>query len=154
MKKSSVCIKIVSIALVSLMAVGANIILPSEAEARRDGVHRGGGGGGNHGRGGGGRTHVNHRSKNVNIHKNVNVNVNRHGGGGHHGGGYYRNDGRFIAGAITGIAIGSIITAASMPPSCTTTVYANATYRQCGNTWYQPQYSGTSVQYVVVGRPY
>ena len=27
------------------------------------------------------------------------------------------------------------------------------TYQNCGGTWYQPQYVGTSVQYVVVTAP-
>jgi hypothetical protein len=26
-------------------------------------------------------------------------------------------------------------------------------YQQCGSYWYQPQYSGTTVQYVVVNPP-
>jgi hypothetical protein len=28
------------------------------------------------------------------------------------------------------------------------------TYQQCGGTWYQPQYVGNDVQYVVVNAPY
>jgi hypothetical protein len=39
------------------------------------------------------------------------------------------------------------------PPSCSATVVGNVTYQQCGNTWYQPRYSGTQVTYVVVNPP-
>ena len=28
-----------------------------------------------------------------------------------------------------------------------------ASYYQCGSTWYQPQYAGSDVQYVVVNAP-
>lgn len=37
---------------------------------------------------------------------------------------------------------------------CTTTYYAGVTYTYCGSTWYRPYYSGTTVSYVVVARPY
>ena len=29
----------------------------------------------------------------------------------------------------------------------------NVTYQQCGDTWYQPQYAGTQLTYVVVNPP-
>jgi hypothetical protein len=41
----------------------------------------------------------------------------------------------------------------SVPPSCVTTVVNGMTYTQCGSTWYQPQYYGNNVQYVVVAPP-
>jgi hypothetical protein len=31
---------------------------------------------------------------------------------------------------------------------------SGVTYQQCGSTWYQPQYSGTTVQYVVINPPH
>ena len=58
-----------------------------------------------------------------------------------------------ISGSTTAdaAAIGSI--AYSIPPSCAP-VYANGvTFQQCGSTWYQPQYAGTQVTYVVVNPP-
>ncbi|MCX7097331.1 MAG: hypothetical protein NTV43_05420 [Methylococcales bacterium] len=103
------------------------------------------------------------RNNNVNVNKNNNVNVNRNVNvnGNYHGGGYYYNDhynngvsvGGAIAIGVAGLAIGSMITAASMPPSCNTTYINGIAYRQCGNTWYQPQYQGSSVNYIVVNPP-
>lgn len=54
--------------------------------------------------------------------------------------------------AITSAVIGSIVY--SVPPSCTTVIANGVSYSQCGSTWYQPRYSGTTVQYVVVNSPY
>jgi hypothetical protein len=122
------------------------------------------------------RTNVNHntninrtknvnRNTNVNVNRNANVNVNRnvhvHGGyhGGYHGGGYYHDhdDGIGVGGAIAigvaGMAVGSMITAAALPPSCSTVSVNGITYQQCGSTWYQPQYSGSQVNYIVVNPP-
>lgn len=53
--------------------------------------------------------------------------------------------------AITAAAIGSIVYA--LPPSCIATTVNGVTYQQCGSSWYQPQFSGTSVSYVVVEAP-
>ncbi|MGQ4583615.1 hypothetical protein [Lysobacter sp. F60174L2] len=54
--------------------------------------------------------------------------------------------------AVTSAVIGSIVY--SVPPSCVTTVLNGIAYQQCGSTWYQPQYAGTKVQYIVVNPPY
>ena len=53
--------------------------------------------------------------------------------------------------AVTAAAIGSIVY--SVPPSCVMTNVNGIAYQQCGSTWYQPQYVGSSVQYVVVEQP-
>jgi hypothetical protein len=42
----------------------------------------------------------------------------------------------------------------SLPPSCSMVQVGGVAYQQCGSTWYQPRYAGTSVQYVVVNSPY
>ena len=55
------------------------------------------------------------------------------------------------AAAITAAAVGSVVY--SLPPSCTTVVIDGVTYQDCGGTWYQPQYYGTSTGYVVVTAP-
>ncbi|MFV0436711.1 MAG: hypothetical protein ACK5PS_04885 [Desulfopila sp.] len=61
--------------------------------------------------------------------------------------------GAFVVGALTGLVVGNIIAAASVPPSCSS-VYVNGyPYRQCGSTWLQPQYQGSQVTYVVVNPP-
>ena len=38
----------------------------------------------------------------------------------------------------------------TLPPACQTVVVNGIAYSQCGSVWYQPQYVGTSVQYIVV----
>ncbi|QSX76875.1 hypothetical protein HIV01_016560 [Lysobacter arenosi] len=53
--------------------------------------------------------------------------------------------------AVTSAVIGSIVY--SVPPSCVTSVVNGVAYQQCGSTWYEPQYAGTTVQYVVVNPP-
>ncbi|MCC8361535.1 hypothetical protein LK996_00340 [Lysobacter sp. A6] len=55
------------------------------------------------------------------------------------------------AAAVTAAAIGSIVY--SVPSGCVTTVVNGIAYQQCGSTWYEPQYAGSSVQYVVVSPP-
>jgi hypothetical protein len=52
---------------------------------------------------------------------------------------------------VTAAVVGSMV--AALPPSCSTIVIGGATYEQCGPTWYQPQYVGAQVQYVVVAPP-
>lgn len=84
-------------------------------------------------------------NRNVNVNRNINVDVDHD---------YYRpGAGLAVAGAVavTAAAIGSV--AYSIPSSCVTVVRAGTTYQQCGNTWYQPQYAGTSMNYVVVAPP-
>ena len=79
---------------------------------------------------------------NVNVNRNVNVV-------------HYDSWGHPLATAAavtaTAIAVGTIV--ASLPPSCTTVVTAGVTYQNCGGTFYQPMYQGSSVQYVVVNAP-
>ncbi|WP_225207216.1 hypothetical protein [Novosphingobium huizhouense] len=53
--------------------------------------------------------------------------------------------------AVTAAVIGSIVR--TLPPSCSTVNVNGIAYSQCGSTWYEPRYSGTSVQYVVVNPP-
>jgi hypothetical protein len=55
------------------------------------------------------------------------------------------------AAAVTAVAVGSVVR--TLPPSCSTIVAGGVTYQQCGSTWYQPQYSGSQVTYVVVNPP-
>lgn len=94
-------------------------------------------------------TNVN-RNTNVNVDRDVNIDVDNG----------WDNDidhpwaaaaAVGTAAAVTAAAIGSI--AYSVPPSCVTTVVDGIAYQQCGSTWYQPQYAGSSVQYVVVSPP-
>lgn len=100
------------------------------------------------------------RDLNVNHNHNVNIDVDHHGHGG------WDNDwdddwddhpfataAAVTAGvALTSAVIGSIVY--TVPPSCITTIVNGIAYQQCGSTWYQPQYSGTTVQYIVVNPPH
>jgi hypothetical protein len=87
------------------------------------------------------------RNTNVNVNRNVNVDVDRDYG--------YDRDYHPVATAAavatTAAIVGSMVN--TLPPSCTMTVVNGVTYQNCGGTWYQPQYAGTSVQYVVVNAP-
>ncbi|EHP37927.1 hypothetical protein OR16_40079 [Cupriavidus basilensis OR16] len=84
---------------------------------------------------------------NVNVNRNVNVNVQAD------------NNWHPVATAavvattavVTTAVVGSIVH--SVPPSCVPVVVNGVTFQQCGTTWYQPQYAGSAVQYVVVAPP-
>ncbi|OLL28741.1 hypothetical protein BTH42_26335 [Burkholderia sp. SRS-W-2-2016] len=54
-------------------------------------------------------------------------------------------------GVTSALVIGTAV--AALPPSCSAVVVNGLTYQHCGATWYQPQYVGTSVQYIVVNAP-
>lgn len=92
------------------------------------------------------RTSVN-RNVNVNTHKNVNVDVDvdRH----YHPVGTALAVGATVA--VTSAVVGSIVN--SVPPSCVPVQMGAVLYQQCGSSWYQPQYAGSTVQYVVVNPP-
>jgi hypothetical protein len=95
------------------------------------------------------RTNVNvNINRNVNVNRNVRVDVDRHGWG-------YHPIATGVAvgatAAVTAAVIGSVVN--TLPPSCTTAITNGITYYQCGSTWYQPQYAGSNVTYVVVNPP-
>jgi hypothetical protein len=78
-----------------------------------------------------------------------------HGGCCYHGYGY-SSGGAFAVGALTGLALGTAVTAAQFNASTaakTPVVVNNVTYYQVGSTWYQPQYQGGQLTYVVVSPP-
>ena len=101
------------------------------------------------------RTNIDNSQRNTNIERNTNVNIEGDGGCCHND--WYGDHPLAATAAVTGAvaptaaAIGSVVY--SVPPSCVTTVVNGMTYQQCGSTWYEPQYAGTSVQYVVVNPP-
>jgi hypothetical protein len=53
--------------------------------------------------------------------------------------------------AVTAAAVGTWVN--TLPPACSSVTVGNAVYQQCGSTWYQPRYVGSSVNYVVVPAP-
>ncbi|WP_322058145.1 DUF6515 family protein [Paraburkholderia sp. J63] len=79
-----------------------------------------------------------------------NYNDNYHGG-------WYNDHPVATAAAVTTAVVGTAAVVGSivhsLPPSCSSMIVNGVTYQQCGSTWYQPQYSGTTVQYVVVNAP-
>ncbi|MGH8038157.1 MAG: hypothetical protein ACREPD_10475 [Stenotrophomonas sp.] len=95
------------------------------------------------------------RNVDRNVNRNVNVNVDYHDHDDH----WNRWDDHPFATAaavtagvaVTSAVIGSIVN--SVPPSCVTTVIDGMAYQQCGSTWYEPRYAGTTVQYVVINPP-
>ncbi|WP_066775455.1 hypothetical protein [Sphingomonas sp. CCH5-D11] len=101
-----------------------------------------------------------HSHTNINHHNNVNVNVHHdyhHSHYDHHHDWDDDWDDHWhplrtaTTVALTAAVVGSIVR--SLPPDCSTMVVNGISYSQCGNTWYQPQYAGSSVQYVVVNPP-
>lgn len=128
-----------------------------KAEAKRGGGKRGG----NKSRSRNSNKNVNRNvnkntNKNVNVNRNtnknvnVNVNHNRYYGGHRHG--YYR--GRPLVGFTTGLVIGTMIAASTMPTTCTTVIVNGINYRRCSNSYYQPFYEGDVLVYKVVSSPY
>ena len=95
-------------------------------------------------------TNVNsNRNVNVNSNKNVNVNSNRHVDVDVDVDRGFHPVAAIATVAVTAAVIGSMTP--SLPPSgCVPVMVGNVMYQQCGPNWYQPQYVGTSVQYVVV----
>lgn len=109
---------------------------------------------------------VRNRSRNnVNVNKNVNVNTHKHVDvdvnhrGGYYGGCCYHDHYHPVATAaavtatvaVTAAVVGSIVN--TLPSGCQTVIVNGFGYQQCGNTWYQPQISGSSTTYVVVNPP-
>jgi hypothetical protein len=91
------------------------------------------------------RTNVN---RNLNVHRDIDIDVDHD----------YRDYhpvatavGVTAAVAVTAAVVGSIVY--SLPPACSAVVVNGLTYQSCGGTWYQPQYVGTQVSYVVVTPP-
>jgi hypothetical protein len=100
-------------------------------------------------------TNVN-SNRNVNVNSNRNVNVNVHHDvdvhGGYYGGGCcYHPVATAAAITATAMVIGAMVN--TLPPSCTVMMVNGLTYQQCGGTWYQPQFVGSSTTYVVVAAP-
>lgn len=100
------------------------------------------------------RTNVN---RDVNVNRNVNVNARRSVDidvdVDHH---HRRHPVATAAAvgatmAVTSAVIGSMVY--TLPPACSTIIVNGIAYQQCGGAWYQPQYVGSTVQYVVISPP-
>ncbi|MEF8711868.1 MAG: hypothetical protein V5B38_24900 [Candidatus Accumulibacter propinquus] len=135
--------------LMSLLAVGAHDFFAASEAYARGGTHTSVNRSANVNRNVNHNTNVNrnrnvNRNANVNVNRNVDVHVNHR----------YRVGTAVAVGAavaVTAAVVGSMVY--TLPPSCAPYVYAGVTYQQCGGTYYQPQYAGSSVTYVVVNPP-
>ena len=141
------------------MPIEMNVSLFTQAEARRGGGGARRSGGANRSRSTNRNRNTNrnknvNRNRNVNRNVNVNVNHNRRYYGGHSRGydGYYR--GAPLMAFTTGLVIGSVIAASTMPSTCTTIVANGVSYRRCDNSYYQPFYEGDTLVYKAVVSPY
>jgi hypothetical protein len=94
-------------------------------------------------------------NRNVNVDRDLDVHGNFNGGYDRWGhpvaAGAAAGVAAGVTGAVTSAALGS--TVAVLPPSCSTVVVDGIGYSQCGSSWYEPYYSGTTVQYMVVSPP-
>jgi hypothetical protein len=102
---------------------------------------------------GGTRTNINANrnvnvNRNIDANRNINVDVDRH-----YEYGQFEHPVAAAAavGALTAAAVGSI--GYELPPSCTLVEVNGVAYQNCDGVWYEPQFDGTSVQYVAVGAP-
>jgi|OpeIllAssembly_1097287.scaffolds.fasta_scaffold41214_2 hypothetical protein len=100
-------------------------------------------------------TNVRNTSVNkVNVDRSTNVDIDidrRHGGwdyDDHHHHPIATAAAVTATAVVTAAVVGSVVH--TIPPSCTTVVVNGLAYQQCGSTWYQPQYVGSQVQYVVI----
>ena len=95
------------------------------------------------------------KNVNVNTTQNVNVNVNKnvyvHSNTSYYGGCCYNPAPVAAAVVATAIVVGTRVN--TLPPACTVVIVNGLTYQQCGSTWYQPQFVGTSTTYIVVNAP-
>jgi hypothetical protein len=54
---------------------------------------------------------------------------------------------------VTAAVVGAIVRPAQLPSNCVQIVRSNIAYLQCGSAWYQPQYQGSEITYIVVNAP-
>lgn len=105
----------------------------------------------------GNRTNINNSTRNVNIDNSRDVDIDVDGRGRYGYDNHYHPIATAAAVtatvAVTAAVVGSIFTPAQLPTSCVQVIQYNTAYMQCGSTWYQPQYQGSDVTYVVVNAP-
>jgi hypothetical protein len=88
-------------------------------------------------------------NRNIDVDRDIDVDVDRRYGVGN--GCCYHPVARTAAAVTTAAVIGSMVY--SLPSSCSEVSVDGVTYQQCGSAWYQPQFSGSSVTYIVVNPP-
>jgi hypothetical protein len=93
-------------------------------------------------------------NRDIDFDRDIDVDVDRRYGGYGYGCCYHpvaRAAAATAAAVTTAAVVGSVVN--SIPSSCTAVVVNGLTYQQCGSTWYQPEFLGSSVSYVVVNPP-
>jgi hypothetical protein len=93
-------------------------------------------------------------NRDVNFDRDIDVDVDRNYGGWGAGCCYHpvaRAATATAAAVTTAAIVGSRVN--SLPTSCEAVSMNGFTYQQCGSTWYQPQFMGSTVTYVVVNPP-
>ena len=94
------------------------------------------------------RNHNVNINRDVNIKRDIDIDIDHNYDWGDH----YHPVARGLAAAVvTSAVIGSYYR--SLPANCVSVNRGSVIYYQCGSTWYQPSYYGSSVQYVVVNTP-
>lgn len=97
------------------------------------------------------RTVKNNTRTSVNKNTNVSVNSNRHVDIDVDVDRGFHPVATAAAVVTTAIVVGAVVN--TLPPACSQVLVGNVVYQQCGGYWYQPQYVGSSVTYVVVNPP-
>jgi hypothetical protein len=134
--------KLAGLLIPMIFATGMNLAILAAAQARevrnttRTSVNR--------------NVNVNRRDVNVNRNVDIDVDVDRR---------RYHPVARAAAttaavttaAVVTSAVVGSMVR--TLPPACSAVVVNGLTYQNCGGAWYQPQYAGSSVTYVVVNPP-
>ena len=84
--------------------------------------------------------------------------VHRHSGfyrgGGYYHGGAYHPVARWTLVTLSALALGSVISSASMSSSCTNVLVNGITYKNCDGTYFEPYFDGDSEEYKVVADPH
>ena len=127
---------------------------PTEARGRGGGGRGGRGHGG--GRHAGGQRHAGHQSVNRHVerkpHRDINRDIDRDVDVDvdvrHHYG-----DDDFARAVAAGLVVGAVVNSIDNEQNCQTEVVGDTSYLYCDGVWYEPQYAGSDVSYVVVNEP-
>lgn len=167
--------KMLAILCVSALFAGAQFVQVADARGGRKGggthtnmsghhakpAHRGDINRGHANRGNGNRNRIerNNVNRNVNYHgghNNIDIDVDRDWDRGHWDDHWHPVATAAAVGATVAVTRAIVGSRVYVLPStgCQTYPYSGTSYYVCGDDWYEPQYVGTQVTYVVVRRPY
>ena len=129
------------------------------AEARGGGGRGGGGRGHGGGQHSGGQRHSGHQSVNKHVDRNKHKDVNRDididkdvdidvDVDDHH-----KNNNDLARAVAAGLVVGAVVNSIDNEAECVTEPRGDVSYLYCDGVWYEPQYSGSNVTYIVVNEP-